>query len=162
VIAVVVAGVSMGAFIDLRTRRVPNALTIGLAGLGFALAGLGTAGLSIPAAVGGFVVGMLLMLPGHLLGATGAGDVKLMAALGTLLGPVGIATAFTYAAIAGGLLAGIIAIQRGRLRFTVVRTAALVRTGGANVADIEAPSSNNRFAYAPAIAIGACLAAFGM
>ena len=39
-IAVVVAGVSMGALIDLRTRRVPNALTIGLAGLGFALAGL--------------------------------------------------------------------------------------------------------------------------
>ena len=67
-IAVVVAGVSMGAFIDLRTRRVPNALTIGLAGLGFALAGLGTAGLSIPAAAGGFVVGMLLMCPVTCLG----------------------------------------------------------------------------------------------
>ena len=108
-IAVVVAGVSAGAFIDLRTRRVPNALTFGLAGLGITLAGLHMTGLSMSAAFGGLVVGALLMLPGHVIGATGAGDVKLLAALGTLLGPVGIATAFVYSAIAGGLLAGAIA-----------------------------------------------------
>ena len=161
VIAVVVVGVSAGAFIDLRTRRVPNALTFGLAGLGITLAGLHMTGLSMSAAFGGLVVGALLMLPGHVIGATGAGDVKLLAALGTLLGPVGIATAFVYSAIAGGLLAGVVAVQRGRLGLTVGRTASLVRTGGANVADIEALASNNRFAYAPAIAIGTCLAVFG-
>ena len=39
------------------------------------------------AALGGIAVGLAVMLPGHLIGATGAGDVKFFAALGTLLGP---------------------------------------------------------------------------
>ena len=157
-----VIAASASAYVDLRTRRVPNALTFGLGAIGFSLAGLQLTGLSVAAALGGLFVGLLLMLPGHVIGATGAGDVKLMAALGTLLGPAGTATAFIYSVIAGGVLAGFVAAQRGRLGLTVARTAALVRTGGANVADIEAPSSNNRFAYAPAIALGACLAAFGV
>ena len=41
-------------------------------------------------------------------------------------------------------------------------TATLVRTGGANVAEIEHPSVDNRFAYAPAIALGALVAALGV
>ena len=45
------------------------------------------------------------MLPGRLFGATGGGDVKLMAALGTLLGPPQIVVAFVVGAIAGGVLA---------------------------------------------------------
>lgn len=161
-LAVVVVGVGAGACIDLRTRRVPNALTFGMGGLGLVLAGLHVTGLSLGAALGGLVVGLLLMLPGHVIGATGAGDVKLLAALGTLLGPAGTATAFIYTVIAGGVLAGLVAIQRGRLGETVARTAALVRSGGANAAEIESAASNNRFAYAPAIALGACLAAFGL
>jgi len=101
----------------------------------------------------------VLMLPGHLIGATGAGDVKLFAAIGTLLGPVGIGIAFLYTAVAGGLLAVFVAVTRQRLRHTVGQTAALVRTRGAAAAEIEAPSNDNRFAYAPAIAIGALMAA---
>jgi prepilin peptidase CpaA len=162
VVGVVVLGVTTGACIDLRTRRVPNALTFGIAGLGLVLAGLHVTGLSLAAAVGGLVVGLLLMLPGHLIGATGAGDVKLLAALGTLLGPTGTAVAFVYTLIAGGVLVVAVAFQRGRLGSTLARTAALVRTRGGNVAEIERPTSNNRFAYAPAIALGACLAAFGV
>ena len=38
-------------------------------------------------------------------------------------------------------------------------TATLVRTRGANVAEIEHVSANNRFAYAPAILVGALAAA---
>lgn len=74
------------ATIDLRTRRVPNWLTLtglggalllhlvmlGPAGLGFALLGFGT----------GF--GLLLIL--WLIGGAGGGDVKLMGALGAWLG----------------------------------------------------------------------------
>lgn len=160
--AVVFAGAAAGAAVDLRTRRVPNALTFSIAAFGFALAGRHGAPAGFVAALGGLVVGLLLMLPGHVFGATGAGDVKLLAALGTLLGPAGTAAAFVYTLIAGGLLVVVVAAQRGRLGLTFARTAALVRTGGANVADIERPTSDNRFAYAPAIALGACLAAFGV
>jgi prepilin peptidase CpaA len=149
------------ALVDLWSRRVPNKLTLAVAVLGVTLAALGVSGLSLTAALGGLVVGLLVMLPGHVIGATGAGDVKLLAALGTLLGPVGILLAFLYSAIAGGALAMIVAVRRRVLRETVLRTAVLVRTGGGNVAAIEGTSMNNRFAYAPAIAIGALAAALG-
>ena len=156
--AVAVAG-GASAIIDLRCRRVPNALTAGIAATGILLAALHATRLSVAAALVGLVVGMVLMLPGHLIGATGAGDVKLFAAIGTLLGPVGIGIAFLYTAVAGGLLAVFVAVTRQRLRHTVGQTAALVRTRGAAAAEIEAPSNDNRFAYAPAIAIGALMAA---
>lgn len=117
--------------------------------------------LSVLAALAGLAIGFVLMLPGHVIGATGAGDVKLFAAIGTLLGPTGIVAAFIYTAIAGGLLAVVVAVRRRRLRETVERTAVLVRTGGSNVAEIEHVSSDNRFPYAPAIALGALVAALG-
>lgn len=157
----IAGGGGAGALVDLWSRRVPNKLTLAVAVLGVTLAVLGLSGLSLMAALGGLVVGLLLMLPGHLIGATGAGDVKLLAAIGTLLGPSGILVAFLYSAIAGGVLALIVAVRRRVLRESVERTATLVRTGGANVAAIEDVSKNNRFAYAPAIAIGALVAALG-
>jgi prepilin peptidase CpaA len=161
VVTVIAGGGGAGAIIDLWSRRVPNPLTLGMAVLGLALAGLGLSGLSPMAAVAGLAVGLLLMLPGHIIGATGAGDVKLLAALGTLLGPRGIAVAFVYTAIAGGVLAVIVARRRRVLRETIERTTTLVLTGGRNVAAIEQATIDNRFAYAPAIALGAIAVALG-
>jgi prepilin peptidase CpaA len=161
VIAAVAASGGLSALVDLRTRRVPNPLTVGIALTGVALALLHVSSVSLPAALAGFAVGLLLMLPGHIIGATGAGDVKLFAALGTLLGPKGIFVAFIYTALAGGVMAVCVALTRRRLGLTMARTAALVRTGGANVAQIEHVSANNRFAYAPAIAVGTLIAALG-
>ena len=161
VIAAVAASGCTSAALDLQTRRVPNWLTLGITALGISLAAAHWTDRSIAAALGGFAVGLLVMLPGHIVGATGAGDVKLFAAVGTLLGPAGIAAAFVYTAIFGGALALTVAVLRGRLHHTLQETATLVVTGGANVAQIERPSANNRFAYAPAIALGAFVAALG-
>jgi prepilin peptidase CpaA len=163
IVLVAVAGSGgASAAVDLRTRRVPNWLTLGITVLGIALAAAHLTPTSMAAALGGFAVGLLLMLPGHLVGATGAGDVKLFAAVGTLLGPARIGMAFVYTAILGGILAVAVAIHRGRLQRTLEDTATLVMTGGANVGTIERPSANNRFAYAPAIALGAFAAALGL
>ena len=161
VIAAVAASGCTSAALDLQTRRVPNWLTLGITAMGISLAAAHWTDRSIAAALGGFAVGLLVMLPGHIVGATGAGDVKLFAAVGTLLGPAGIAAAFVYTAIFGGALALTVAVLRGRLHHTLQETATLVVTGGANVAEIERPSANNRFAYAPAIALGAFVAALG-
>ena len=150
-----------GAAVDLWTRRVPNPLTLGTTALGITLAAMHVTQIGVAGALVGFAVGLALMLPGHLIGATGAGDVKLFAALGTMLGAKGIVMAFLYTAIAGGALALIVAFQRRQFSATVERTATLVRTGGANVGEIERGTTNNRFAYAPAIAIGAAVAALG-
>ena len=158
VLAAVALGGGAAATIDLRTRRVPNQLTLAIAGLGLALAASHATGVTLAGALAGCAIGLLLMLPGHVIGATGAGDVKLFAAIGTLLGPAHIVVAFLYTAIAGGLLAVIVAMRRRRLQETMERTAAFVRTGGSNVGEIEHGAANNRFAYAPAIAIGALAA----
>jgi prepilin peptidase CpaA len=161
VIVGAVAGTgAWSALVDLYTRRIPNALTLGVAAFGVMLAAAHLSSLTTLQALLGFAVGLVLMLPGHLIGATGAGDVKLFAALGTLLGPKAIAMAFLYTAIAGGVLAVVVAMRRQLLRQTVERAADLVRTGGANVGEIER-AAVNRFAYAPAIAVGTLIAALG-
>ena len=160
-IAAVACSGGASAALDLRTRRVPNWLTLGVTVLGMTLAAAHVTDRSIAAALGGFALGLLLMLPGHIVGATGAGDVKLFAAVGSLLGPAGIAVAFVYTAIFGGALALTVALFRGRLHHTLQETATLVVTAGANVAQIERPSADNRFAYAPAIALGTLVAALG-
>jgi prepilin peptidase CpaA len=139
---------------------VPNWLTFGTAALGITMAMTHLDGVGVAGAFEGLLVGLLLMLPGHVIGRTGAGDVKLLAALGTLLGPRSIAMAFLYTAIAGGGIAVLVAMRRRRLRETLEGTATLVCTGGANAGDLEKPSTDNRFAYAPAIAVGAVIAAF--
>jgi len=123
------------AVIDLRTRRVPNGLTGAAAAIGVAMALTGTGRVGIVGAVLGGVIGLTLMLPGYLWGATGGGDVKLLAAVGTLLGPDRVLIAFFGMAIGGGLLALATAVARRRL-------------------------FNQTFAYAPAIAFGALLAVF--
>jgi prepilin peptidase CpaA len=147
--------------IDMRTRRVPNPLTMGVAAIGIALAALEWSGVSVSSALAALALGFVLMLPSYLVGATGAGDVKLFAATGTLLGPRLTVFAFLYTLLAGGALALIVAARRRRVRETLIRAAVLLRTGGANVAEIEHPSTDNRFAYAPAIAIGTLAAALG-
>ena len=162
VVTAIAAVTMVAAVVDLRTRRVPNWLTFGTAALGIATATMHLGGVGVAGAFEGLLVGLVLMLPGHVIGRTGAGDVKLLAALGTLLGPRAIAMAFFYTAIAGGALAVLVAIRRRRLRETLEGTATLVCTGGANAGDLEKPSTNNRFAYAPAIAVGAVIAAFGL
>jgi prepilin peptidase CpaA len=160
VCAVAASGLSAAA-VDPRVRRVPHPLTFGTALLGLVLAALHVTAVGLPGACAGMALGLALMLPGHLFGATGAGDVKLFAAFGTLLGPARMLPAFLYVAIAGGVLAVVVASRRRRLGTTVERTALLVRTGGGTAAVIERATENNRFAYAPAIAIGALAAALG-
>lgn len=162
-ISLVVVAVGMGAaaLIDLRTRRVPNFLTASLAGIGLGLALVGLGRVGPGAAILGSLLGLAFMLPGHVYGATGAGDVKLLAAAGALLGPTDTMFAFFYTAIAGGVLAVAIAIRRRRLQQTLDATVRLVSQNAEAVADIESPASDNRFAYAPAIAIGVVLVALG-
>jgi prepilin peptidase CpaA len=158
-VAIVVGGSGTGAVIDLCVRRVPNTLTMSLAAVGVALAAAGLGRGGVGTALAGCLVGLVLMLPGYLLGGTGAGDVKLLAA--TLLGPVGVLWAFLYTAVAGGIIALLVAAARGRLRHSLENTGWFIVSRGANVSEVKHPQAHNRFAYAPAIAIGATLAALG-
>jgi prepilin peptidase CpaA len=156
---VLVAGVLVATIVDIRTRRIPNIVTASMTGAGFGFAALGLGGMSIWWAVLGFAIGLVLMLPGHALGATGAGDVKLMAAVGSLVGPVMVVNAFLFTAIAGGVLAVIISLRRRRLGATVANAARVISTPADARREIQSAAPASRFAYGPAIAAGSVLAA---
>ena len=162
--AVLIVGAGAAAtIVDIRQRRVPNVLTMGLASVGLLLAMAGMGSVTLGGALGGLALGLALLLPAHVFGALGAGDVKLLAAFGALLGPGDVFDAFLRAAILGGVMALAVAVWRGRLRETLYGTAMLVTTRNRTMAAaIEHPAANNRFPYAPAIALGATLAAFGV
>jgi prepilin peptidase CpaA len=155
------ASAGIGAAIDFSTRRVPNALTLSVAAVGILAAASGVVKLPPGMALVGFLTGFVVMLPGHVFGRTGGGDVKLMAALGTWLGPSMIFKAFLYSAIAGGLLALFVAVRRGRMRETLRGTVQLVAARSAAKEQVEAVDRDNRFPFAPAIAAGSVLVVLG-
>jgi prepilin peptidase CpaA len=150
---VLALGLTAAVITDVRTRRIPNILTGALAGAGFGIAFGG--GMVTPAqAALGLLAGLLIMLPGHVIGATGAGDVKLMAAIGTLVGPGLVLYVFLYTAVAGGLFALAVAARRGILAPTLMGARHLVTAPMEARELVEAPTRANRFAYGPAIAVG--------
>lgn len=158
-LAVLATTTGAASAIDLATRRIPNALSLATAAVGFGLAAAGVTGITLWSSILGCAIGLALMLPGHVLGATGAGDVKLFAGVGAVLGAGEIVRAFLFVAIAGGILALVVAYRRGRVSRTLARTASLCGRPVSARADIEAPGENNRFSYGPAIAAGCVLAA---
>ncbi|HMF93568.1 MAG TPA: A24 family peptidase [Vicinamibacterales bacterium] len=90
---------------DVRTRRIPNSLTFPAAALGLVAASVAHGGQGMAASAAGLLVGLAMFFPLFLLKGLGAGDVKLMGALGAWLGTsVMLGVAF-YTSLAGGILA---------------------------------------------------------
>jgi prepilin peptidase CpaA len=90
---------------DLRTRRIPNYLTLltALAGLACNLMVKGLPGLVD--GILGMCLGFAFLILPYLWGGMGAGDVKALAALGAWLGPRLTLSLFCYMGIAGGIMA---------------------------------------------------------
>jgi prepilin peptidase CpaA len=156
--AALVAALVAATVIDIRTRRIPNELTAALTGVGVGLALTGFSGISVWGSLAGLALGLALMIPGHALGATGAGDVKLMGAVGAVVGPATVVTAFLFTAVAGGVLAVVVAKRRGGLAATIERTGRLIAASKGDAQIRSAPQAH-KFAYGPAIAVGSVLAA---
>ena len=153
------AGAVVATAVDICTRRIPNVLTGSMAVVGIGLATAGLSGVSVGASLAGLAAGLLLMLPGHAIGATGAGDVKLMAAIGAIVGIPLVVKAFLFTALAGGILAIAVALKRRRLTATLSGTRRMIATPGGARREIQGAAKASRFAYGPAIAIGSVVAA---
>jgi prepilin peptidase CpaA len=104
---------------DLRTRRIPNFLTFGGAALAVLYAGTAHGFTGLTYSVGGWLAGALIFLPLFVLGGLGAGDVKLMACVGAFVGPTQALWTALYAALAGGIVAIVVALATGYVRTTV-------------------------------------------
>ncbi len=148
----------MATIVDLRTRRIPNELTAAMAGTGVGLAAAGVSGVSLGGSLLGLALGLALMMPGHLFGGTGAGDVKLMGAVGAIVGPALVVSAFLFTAVAGGVLAVAVAARRRRLVATFAGTGRLIAAAAGPREDVRTAPAARRFAYGPAIAVGSVLA----
>lgn len=149
----------VSAVIDVRIRKIPNLITYptmlialshhwfikGLDGLLFGLAGL--------------VVGIALLLLPYLMGGMGAGDAKLMGAVGGVTGAKGVLTAFVLTALVGGVYALIlILIYRRHFRgffknqVTILKTLILTRE---YIPDpVETHNKKPELCYGLAIAVG--------
>jgi len=96
---------------DLHSRRIPNWLTFGSAAAAIAVHYAYGGPEAVRFATGGWVTGLFLYMPLFLLGGMGAGDVKLLAALGAWLGPAGAFWLAVYSSMAGGVMAVIVALR---------------------------------------------------
>ncbi|MDR5899527.1 prepilin peptidase [Halomonas vilamensis] len=94
----------LAMILDFRQRRIPNALVLAGAATGLLLQGLLAGPSGVLAAITGLLVGLAILMPGYLMGFTGAGDAKLMAAIGTFLGPLGVLQAGLASIVVGGII----------------------------------------------------------
>lgn len=95
---------ALAATIDLRSRRIPNWLTLMLALTGLMQSLTPVANTPFLSAVGGLTIGFALAFALFALGALGGGDVKLLAGCGAWLGPVMTFKLFCAAAVVGMLI----------------------------------------------------------
>jgi prepilin peptidase CpaA len=143
---------------DLRFRRIPNWVTFPamVVGVGYHTFTGGLQGLFL--SIGGLLVGFGVLVVFYMLGGMGAGDVKLMAAIGALLGPKDVLFAALYTAIIGGMYAVILIVAQGRNRSALGRFAlmakGLVSTGHLTYIAKDENEKTTPLCYGIAIAVG--------
>jgi prepilin peptidase CpaA len=105
VMIVLVAVLAIASVTDIRSHRIPNRLILPatLAGLGLNIIPAGARGLLF--SIEGLFLGMGLFIIFYLMGSMGAGDVKLMGAVGSMLGPHMVFMAALCTVLMGGIYA---------------------------------------------------------
>lgn len=119
-VVAVIAGI-----IDARSRRIPNWLTYSamIAGLTLQTGAYGWRGFLLGIGGAALFGGVFLLF--YLLRAMGAGDVKLAAGLGCILGPSNSWQVLFTTAVAGGVLAVLVMVFTGRVWQTLRSTLAV-------------------------------------
>jgi len=104
---------------DLRTREIPDWIAIVIAFVAVVSSSGGWLGIGMLWVVTGGLIGLLVAYGLFHFAKLGGGDAKLIAALGLLLGPVGIFVLLFGMAIAGGVLS-LVAMLRGQRDYAYV------------------------------------------
>ncbi len=102
----------LAAHTDWSSWRIPNQLVAGSSLAALMIAAFGFSVQPLPSALLGGVVGLALLIPLYWLGGMGAGDVKLMGALGLHAGPWLIADIAIASAIVGGVWSTVLIFSR--------------------------------------------------
>ncbi|MCG7344134.1 prepilin peptidase [Sporosarcina sp. ACRSL] len=145
---------------DVRSRKVLNIITLPAILTGF-LFHVVTSGLDGFFFSGiGFLVGLGLLIIPFIMGGIGAGDVKLLAAIGAWKGAVFVFYATLYGAAIGGLIALFILLKRKRLGFTIKHILFSFRflKNRKVLGDLGETDGTLSIPYAVPIAVGALIA----
>ena len=107
------------SYYDVRYRRIPNPFVLATLAVGIftnaIIGGLSGALMSL----GGCALAFFLMFILHVFGAMGAGDVKLFAAIGSVMGASLVLPTFFVVVLTGGLLALVSMFRAGAVRQTM-------------------------------------------
>ncbi|MDT7689800.1 MAG: prepilin peptidase CpaA [Acidobacteriota bacterium] len=110
-------------YFDVRYRRIPNVFVLAtlISGLIINFMAGGFDGLM--ASAGGCLMAFVLMFVLHVFGAMGAGDVKLFASIGAVVGASLVIPTFLTVVLTGGVLAVVTMVRGGMVRETLWRVA---------------------------------------
>lgn len=114
--SILIPGILLASWIDYAQRRVPNWLNLALILLGFSVQAYFFGWSGVGAGALGMLIGFGLLIVPWMMHGMGAGDVKLMAAIGVWLGPLLTLYSFALGVVFGGLTAIVMIVSTGRLR----------------------------------------------
>jgi len=152
---------------DCRFRRIPNWLTATVAATGLLAQTLWLGRAGLESAALGMATGFCVLILFWLVHAMGAGDVKLMAAVGAWLGPQLIFYAVVLGALVGGVMALAMIVYQRRWAQTSTNIAVVltklssVRTAFSDYGSAASLNQSSRgLPYAIPMAIGTLIAVF--
>jgi len=106
-------------YYDVRYRRIPNTFVLATLATGLAVNAFDNGLSGAVASVGGCVLAFTLMFMLHVFGAMGAGDVKLFAAIGSVVGSSLVLPTFFVVVLTGGVLGVVTMFRAGAARTTL-------------------------------------------
>jgi prepilin peptidase CpaA len=109
---------ALAGWMDWRSRRIPNWLTVPGLLLGLAANTMAWGWAGAKASLLGAGLGLLLLLPFVLIRSLGAGDWKLVGAVGAFLGPQALITVLAITILVAGIMAVALIVIKGRTRQT--------------------------------------------
>ncbi|MDY6790506.1 MAG: prepilin peptidase [Thermodesulfobacteriota bacterium] len=112
---------------DITKKKIYNIQTYPSMALGLILGYAGGAGHGILMSLAGLFTGLALLFIIFLTGGMGAGDVKLLGAIGALKGTVFVLWTMFYTGLIGGMMAFALLIWKGRLLATFKNMVTLLR-----------------------------------
>lgn len=115
-------------WLDWRSRRIPNWLTVSGFVLGLGVNGVLSGWSGIKGGLEGAGIGLGIFLIPVILRGIGAGDLKLMGALGACLGPWKLVNVLFVAIIIAGIMAVLEIVRRRRVKETLSNLAVLVQS----------------------------------
>lgn len=158
--SILIAFVLIAAIYDAATQRIPNWTSLLIVVLGLGWNSFFTEGLGVRDSSLGLLAGLLMMLPSYVFGGMGAGDVKLIAAIGSVVGINQVLDVALCSYVAMFVMALLFIVVRGDLLKLLHRLRMLIYGLSLGVWAYKKPdpsdAASSRMPLAPAIALATC------